>query len=251
MLTETNYAAIRHWVTYRLGCSFEDIDGVALREHGGSFVGYHGVYVWRMGQKTLVSVPKGSLRGIRGAVARQRDGGQPVSALTDEAFWRAALGERVERVIGPAYQGFLNSDNFQPADAQGARPLTPTDQPALRAFIAACPPDDWEDSAITPQHLPIIGLERDGELVAVASSPREQPATARIFSVGVVTLPAWRGKGAGLAVVAALAQHRLERGAQLRYQTLRSNLPSLAIARRLGFEDGATSLAVRLKSGGL
>jgi predicted GNAT family acetyltransferase len=65
--------------------------------------------------------------------------------------------------------------------------------------------------------------------------------------VGVVTLPAWRGRGAGLAVVSALTAHCLAHGAVLHYQTLRANLPSIAIARRLGYEDVATALAIRLR----
>jgi predicted GNAT family acetyltransferase len=65
-------------------------------------------------------------------------------------------------------------------------------------------------------------------------------------SVGVVTLPAWRGAGAGRAVVSALTAEWLRRGAILHYQTLRANLASVAIARALGYVDMATALAVRL-----
>lgn len=243
MLSDATQENIRRWVAARLDVAPSQlaIPGLHVKSHGPSLADYNGVYVWRMGQITIVSAPIALIEVLRRAVAEQL-----ADALAAEEFWRAALSERVARIVGPAYQGFLDLESFQPADAQGARPLTPDDEPALRSFIAACPPDDWRDSAIALDHEPIIGLERDGALVALASAPVDGPAAVGVRSVGVVALPAARGSGAGLAVVSALVRRCLATGATLHYQTLRANVPSVAIARRLGFADVATSLAVRL-----
>lgn len=246
-------AAIRYWVERRFGGPPPDDNEIApyeIVEHSEAFAGYQGIYVWQMQQRTLVSVPDHLLGElIDDAMYRALVAGAPLSTLVDEDFWRATLGDRVERIIGPTYQGFLDRDAFTPATnpKRGARQLTLTDHHALRAFIAACPPDDWEDSAISTRHLPLYGMLRAGELIAVASAPRDKVRKVKVHSIGVVTAPAWRGKGVGLAIVSALAKGCMDNDTVLRYQTLRANLPSLAIAQRLGFEDIATSLAVRLR----
>lgn len=255
MLSDATLDVISRWVDDRFDGAFSDIaEGeYELVPHGERLATYHGVYIWRMDQKTLVSLPTDMRTVVSDAVAHALD--DDGSPLTDPAFWRAALGKRVERIVGPSYQGFVDAAAFQPADEQGARALTPDDQPVLQRFISACPPDDWRDSAIALDHDPIIGLEREGDLIALASAPldglADGPADGSedvgVRSVGVVTLPAWRGKGAGLAGVSALTARCLASGALLHYQTLSANLPSVAIARRLGYEDVAAALAVRLR----
>lgn len=246
------------WLNGRLGAYFvpdRDEGELLVVKHGLELADYHGVYVWQMGGVTLVSVPAGMVDDVSGAMDRALltfikgpdVHGSVEDEYINEDFWRMALGERVARVIGPAYQGFCDAESFRPADTLGARPLTLRDHHALRAFIGACPPEDWQDSAISSDHLPLYGLERDGALIALASAPVDQMNVIGMRSVGVVTLPAARGTGAGLAVVSALIEGVLMETMTLRYQTLRANLPSVAIARRLGFEDVATTLAIRLR----
>lgn len=250
MLSDVARGVIAGWVDRTFDVTFGDIpdDDFYLIKHGEPLAEYHGVYVWRMGEKTLVSMPRGMFNDISVPVAWKLATEElPLTALADPAFWRAALGEHIERIVGPSYQGFVDATAFQPAQTQGARPLTASDRPALQRFIATCPPGAWQDSAIAPDHDPIMGLERAGELIALASAPLDGPAEAAMRSVGVVTLPAARGTGAGLAVVSALTERCLALGATLHYQTLRANLPSIAIARHLGYEDVATALAVRLR----
>jgi GNAT superfamily N-acetyltransferase len=243
MLTAATWDAIYRWLALRHGAPVKALrrPGIWTQAHGPALADYHGVSVWRIGDMALVSAPADLAERVRGFVA-----GQPSTALLDPAFWRGALGDAaVERAVGPAYQGFVDASAFRPAPMSGARPLTPADQPALSRFIAACPPDAWQDSAITTDDDVIFALERDGALVALASAPADAQA---MRSVGVVTLPAWRGHGAGRAVVAALTAHWLARDVPLlHYQTLRANLPSMAIAHALGYEDAATTLAIRLR----
>ena len=268
MLGDATRERIYRWAVAKFDLTDDEIDdeiadGVRFyfKSHGPTLADYHGVYVWRMEPVTIISTPSDFKTGIiitlihaynqPGGVIHALDLHDPFDALVEPEFWRAAMGERLERVVGPSYQGFVDADAFQPADEQGARALTPDDQPALQPFIAACPPDAWKDSAIALDHDPIFGLERDGDLIALASAPldgiADGSADEGVRSVGVVTLPAWRGQGAALAVVAALTARCLASGALLHYQTLRANLPSAAIARRLGYEEVATALAIRLR----
>jgi predicted GNAT family acetyltransferase len=101
------------------------------------------------------------------------------------------------------------------------------------------------DSAIQLDHVPIFAVERAGELLAAASAPDDGSGVA---SVGVITHPAWRGRGYGAAVVSALTADRLAAGVILHYQTLRANTASVAIASALGYHDLATALGIRLQA---
>lgn len=64
----------------------------------------------------------------------------------------------------------------------------------------------------------------------------------------IVTHAAHRGRGHARAALAVVTRLVIERGLVAQYRTLESNAPSLALAlaRRLGFERWATSLAIRL-----
>lgn len=246
MLSPSTQDAIARWIAARLDVSPDMLRGmgVTVKAHGPALADYAGIYTWAMAGRVIVSAPPDLVDEMRRAIE-----GQPQSALVSELFWRAVLGERIERVVGPSYQGFLDANDFRPADTMNARLLIPADRPALERFVAACPPDAWNDSAIAFDHDPIYGLERDGELIALASAPLDGAvgtASGEMRSVGVVTLPGWRGHGAGRAVVSALTADCLRRGATLHYQTLRANVPSVAIARALGYADVATAFAVRL-----
>lgn len=254
MLSAATWDVIHDWTARRLGCAPERLrtPGVITQGHGPALTDYQGIYVWLMGDAAIVSAPTGWLAVVRTAIA-----GRPATALVDADLWLAALGASVERVVGPSYQGFVDSHTFSVAPpttlAPGARLLTSEDRPALERFAAACPQEDWTHSAIAFDHQPVFGLERDGALVALASAPIDEKGEASVWrplvrSVGVVTLPAWRGMGAGRAVVSALTAYCLAGGATLRYQTLRSNGASVAIARALGYVDVATALAVRVRA---
>ncbi|MGZ4460380.1 MAG: GNAT family N-acetyltransferase [Nocardioidaceae bacterium] len=65
--------------------------------------------------------------------------------------------------------------------------------------------------------------------------------------VGVVTHPAARGRGLGLAVTAAAARAAIATHGLARWRALHTNRASRALARRLGFTDYGGNLAVRLQ----
>ena len=65
--------------------------------------------------------------------------------------------------------------------------------------------------------------------------------------VGVYTNPACRGKGLSFEVVKKLVKDLSEMGRLIRYQTLASNIPSIKVAQKVGFEKYATNIAIRLQ----
>lgn len=254
MLATTTTAVIRRQVAWRFDCEPGDLLGAAPRvqAHGQYFAGYHGIYVWLMDELAIVSVPPEWVSVARSAVT-----GQASWTLGNPDFWQTVVGgagARIERFVGPSYQGYADAAAFRPAPPGTAAPqpfhvrvldpLQPADVSALAALAAVCSPEEWRHSAIQPQHTPIVVAEHAGALLAAASAPDDGPGVA---SVGVITHPAWRGRGYGQAVVSALTANRLATGLVLHYQTLRFNVASVGVARALGYHDLATALAIRLQ----
>ncbi len=76
-------------------------------------------------------------------------------------------------------------------------------------------------------------VRRDGEVVACGLLKLEDDH-AGLFAVA--TAPAWRGRGLGRAVVAALLAEARQRGAAVAYlQVTADNAPALSLYRRFGF----------------
>jgi hypothetical protein len=242
MHTFSATALIQKQVAWRLDCEVSDLSAgrTLVKAHGPRLAGYHGVYVWQLEDATIISTPLGWQAAAQAAVT-----GQEPATLRDPDFWYATLGAAIERIVGPSYQGYADDATFRPTvSAPPVRRLESADTPALERLAAACPPQEWTDSAIHFDHAPIFVHEHAGELVAAASAPQDGPGIA---SVGVITHPTWRGRSLGVAVVSTLTADRLAQGVILHYQTLRANTPSVALAHGLGYQDLATALGIRLQ----
>jgi predicted GNAT family acetyltransferase len=167
---------------------------------------------------------------------------QAQSTLTDE--WLLSLpGDEAERVIGPAYQAYLEPANFRPLPST-ARLLTAEDEEALHRLSLACEEEEWESSTIEADHQPNFGCFENDQLVAVANY-RMWSQTAAM--PGVITHPQFRGRGYAKRVLSAATAHGLDNGFLMLYQTLQSNTPAIATAQSLGYQPYASHLAVRLR----
>jgi len=172
-----------------------------------------------------------------------RVGHRPPAEVFDSAVLRQVLGAAVDQVIGPAWLGYADASDFRPAPTMGTRLLTDQDLPELQRLAAACGPMAWEHSGIDPARPPVFGCFA-GEVLAAAGML--ECWGDRLLQVGIVTHPAYRGRGYGKAVVSAMTAHGLATGGVVQYRTLQANLPSVGIARALGFQRFAQTLAVRL-----
>ncbi len=84
---------------------------------------------------------------------------------------------------------------------------------------------------------PCFAVLESGQAVAFCLSARSTPRSAE---AGVETLPAFRGRGYGAAVVTAWAQEVRQQGRTPLYSTAWSNAASQALARRIGLRQYAT-----------
>lgn len=203
---------------------------------------YRGVWLFRHHASLCLSVPPDSVEGLQ-AVVRP----YTVETLFSEAGIRALLGPRIEQIIGPAYQGYVERPQFRSAPHPGVRGLSRADQAAVQQLADACEVDAWEHAGIAFDEPHVFGCFVDDHVVAAAWY---RQAWGEAATIGVVTHPAYRGHGYGRAVVSAATAQGLEAGFIVLYQTLLANAPSVALATGLGYQPYATHLAVRLTSAG-
>jgi GNAT superfamily N-acetyltransferase len=226
----------------QLGCRVEHLQkpGLHVTAHGPGLSDYEGVMALRRGPACIVSVP----RALMAEVFPRLSHFAPETAF-DRNVLGALLGDRVAAVIGPAYQGYADITDFRPADPLTARQLTYIHVPALHRLESACKPEEWAASGIDPQRLPLFGCFTYGSELASAAMLEER--VQGIYFVGVITHPDYRGGGYGSAVVSFATDYGLATGGILHYQTLEANSHAVAIARKLGYQQYASTLAVRLK----
>jgi GNAT superfamily N-acetyltransferase len=203
---------------------------------------YRGVWLFRHHGSLCLSVPPDSVDELSMAVRECT-----VERLFSEAGIRAVLGPRVGRIVGPAYQGYVEHPQFRAAPQPGVRALAGPDRKALEQLAAGCAAEAWEHSGIAFDEPNVFGCFVDDRLVAAARYRREW---GEAVHVGVVTHPAYRGRGYGRAVVSATTAGALAAGFIVLYQTLLANTASVALATGLGYQRYATHLAVRLTAEG-
>jgi GNAT superfamily N-acetyltransferase len=223
-----------------LGCAPEDLHrpGVTLLGNGGGLATYQGAYLLRWEETCVVTVPVSLLPLVEGAVR-----GQTPDEIFDRTFLTTMFGSRLDRIIGPAFQGCADTSDFHAVDVRGTRPLAAEDDEALERLAMACDRDEWVHSGIERALAPIFGCYTGDELAAAGML---LPWGLRQCNVGIITHPSFRGQGYGRAVVSAVTAYMLAEGYVAQYQTLLDNTSSVAIARALGYRQYATTLAVRL-----
>jgi GNAT superfamily N-acetyltransferase len=229
-----------YWAGF-LGCAPEQLDtpGTWVGPHADAgLADYRGVYLLRRGESCVVSVPAPLLSTVT-----EQLGSLPAASAFDSSRLQRLFGDAIERIVGPAWQGYLRADGFRPVARPNVRQLTAADDPALRQLEVVCKEQEWEHSGIGGAEQVIFGAFIGNTLVAAGMG---EPLAATLLHIGIITHSDHRGQGHGRAVVSAIAAYGLAVGLVPRYQTLAANTPSVAIARALGFTHYATTLAVRL-----
>lgn len=238
-LTASTLAELtRYWAGF-FGCPPAAIDeaGIKVLPHA-ELDAYRGVYCFRRGATTLVSVPPDELVDWR-----LRLGGLDPATFTDAAAMAVHLGLAPERLIGPAALAYADEATLRPLPTAGTRPLTALDEEAHAALRAACAPEEWEHGGSELGLLPLSGRFVRDELVALAGY---ELWGKRIAHIAVITHPAHRSRGYGAEAVSLLAEGIVARGMIAQYRTLRANTPALLLGASLGFVPYAETLAIRL-----
>jgi GNAT superfamily N-acetyltransferase len=214
-----------------------DTPGLSVRLHAG-LADFRGIWSFRRKGRTVVSAPAGWVTPLSALVAR------PQAPLLEESEWRAILGDDFDLAIGPAFQGCLDPARFRKTHDANTRFVEASDA-AFSEFRAECDPAEWELAGLDEKVEGPIAACFAGSRITAAAGYRSWSPTAG--DPCVLTHPEFRGRGLGSAVVSAVVERALAQGKVLLYQTLESNLGAVGVARKVGYEQYATHLAVRLK----
>jgi GNAT superfamily N-acetyltransferase len=212
--------------------------GVSIRAHVG-LVGYRGVWCFRRGDRTVVSVPHGWAAPLSAKLERCEP-----NSLFDETCLMELLGGDFESLIGPAFQGCLEAGRFRPAGSGNVRFIGRDDSAAVDRFRAGCGPE-WEKSSGLDEVTHHMAAYFEGERITAMAGYR--PWNDYAGDPCVLTHPEFRRRGQGTAVVGDVFAAGLWEGKLLLYQTLEANRGAVQIALNLGFEQYARHMALRLK----
>ncbi len=228
-----------YWAAY-FGCRPEGFDapGTRVLPHA-ALMGYPGVLAFKRGASCVVSIPEMLPGRVADEIARR-----PPDGALDRDFLAGVFGDDVDTITGPAWLGVADKTDFRPAPDPAVKLLdVGRHTPALRRLAEACGELAWRQSKIVFDRHPLFGCF-EGENVMAASAYTILGGV--LAYIGVVSHPAHRGKGCGRAVVTASMDHALERGLLCQWRTLKSNGPAISLARKMGFQEYATVVDVRL-----
>jgi GNAT superfamily N-acetyltransferase len=201
---------------------------------------FHHIYCFLHNQSVIIAISMDHID-----VFREQAANWTQADILDEQRLRSLIGVFFGRIIGPAFIGYTDRATFHPATGKAVRFLESNDSAALEALRAACSALEWEHGGSKLEGAPVAGAFADGQLVAVAGY---KSWGSLIAHLSVIAHPLYRGQGYGRAVVSELTEDILKQALIPQYQTLHSNLSSMAIGRALGFERYATTVTVRLKT---
>jgi GNAT superfamily N-acetyltransferase len=240
MLINSTIETVDQYWSSALGCAREAFYSrktfvVADKETGD----FHGIYCFRRNESLVIAVSMNLMDAFREQAACWTH-----ADVIDEQRLKGLISYPIERIVGPAFIGYADQMSFRPAYAEGVRFLGSEDTAAFQMLRAACSAIDWEHGGSQLGEQSVVGAFAEARLVAVAGY---EVWGSKIAHVAVISHPGYRGQGYGKAAVSRLTSEVLALGLVAQYRTLEANISSLVIARALGFECYATSVAVRLK----
>ncbi len=228
-----------YWASY-FGCRPEELlsPGTRVLPHA-ALMGYPGVLAFRRGAACVVSVPEALPKRAVEEIRRR----SPDEIFAPD-FLAGVFRDDLDTVTGPAWLGVADRTGFRPAPHPSVELIDPgRHTPALRRLAEACGELAWRQSKVVLDRAPLFGFFSGEEVMAASAY---QMLGEVLGYIGVVSHPGHRGKGYGRAVVTASMEHALGKGLIAQWRTLRSNAPAIALAAKMGFQEYATTLDVRL-----
>lgn len=141
-------------------------------------------------------------------------------------------------VLGPSIHHFLDHAGSVPEVS-----AAPVERASLELLRHAVSPEEWREGGFAEEPSLLFAVtSQAGDLTAAANLTAFGSALA---DVGVLTHPGHRGRGFGLLAAAGATRYSLSHSGLARWRARAGNVPSLAIARSLGFEPWCQQLAVR------
>jgi GNAT superfamily N-acetyltransferase len=219
----------RTWSSH-IGCAPEDLDRtgttlVPLVRLAGSGA----IHLAHLRARTFAEIDPALQGELRSVVDR----GGSDTTLTASIIRESVLGARLEAQD----RGFifhLDPDRLighAPAPPITMRALTEADRGALQALFDRCQADEVDDAYVDAGHEIACGCFVGERMVACGSGYRRHG----FIDLGVLTDPDYRGQRLAPAIVGALSQRCVDRGALAMYRCDQTNTASRRVAEEAGF----------------
>ena len=196
-------------------------------------------FIFTRGNTCAISVRETIVKAVC-----ERANSVSIDELLTQSGVSALFAEPVDRAIGPAFQGYMEAEDFHPFRAEHIRQLNSADNDALQELSKACEPLEWEHSGVKISKLNQFGLFIKDKLVTVAHYDMWASNAA---SIGAITHPAYRGRGFGKTSASVAIKHAFDCGHLVLYKTLLDNTYSVQLATSLGFREYGRTMAVHLQ----
>lgn len=222
-----------------LGCSEEDLqpNRITVVPHG-TLKGYRGVKFFSYGDSCVISAPEELVLTLQTSTS----GMKPCSCFTLEMV-SSLIGERLDRIIGPAWIGKLDNSSYQKKHSEETNLLCDKDWESLENLLQSCTEEEGSYSGLRVRRSPTVGIFEHGKLIASAGY---EILADKVAHIGVLVHPDYRGKGLSTKVVSGITEIALQNKLGIQYQTLSSNTLSVEAAKRVGFDVFAQTIAARL-----
>src|SRR5262245_3700421 len=218
-----------------MGCLPEDLykTGVGITVRGASDGRY--AHVFRRLERLQVDCSPSLYGDLRSAIKVRG-----TEELFEPAFWRATLGARVERIVGPTCLSYKDVAEERPIDPC-VRILGVDEGSLLDHLRRGVTSLEWEHGGLEDCRS-IAGYFLEGSLVAAAGY---HVWGGTLSHICVTTQAGVRNRGYGRACVRSCKEEAIKNGLVAQYQTLFENVASMAVARALKFEEYGKRIFVR------
>lgn len=153
-----------------------------------------------------------------------------------DAIFRQKLAEHRITLHGADYLFYFPAGvaaSLVPADpSRNARQLSADDEAAFTEFCATSSEDDLDAAYVELDHWLVFGAFDGDRLVCAASMYPWQES--KIADMGILTLPAYRGKGYARDTVHAICKHAISLGFEPQYRCQLDNQASVSLAKSAG-----------------
>ncbi len=172
----------------------------------------------------------------------------PSRTRTPIRCWRPRIGRRcwAAACASPSGRSCTTTgiDRGGLDDVAAGRRINPGDAEAFATLRGAVTPEEWLAAGFTAQPAMLFAIF-DGDRIVAAANLTAGPEAAT--DVGIVVHPDERGKGFALQVAAQAARQAILMHGIARFRALATSASTMAIARKLGFEEYGRNLAVYLE----
>lgn len=206
--------------------------------------GFQGAWLYRRDRNIILSVPEEEVSRVESLVVQRPPSSQ---TLFSSAYIEYLFKNRIKKIIGPAFQGYYQAAPEETATIPNAvlRLDFAQHQETIKTLSQSGDPIGWDHSGVFKEQSIIYGYQQQGKILALANY---RLVNEQVGFIGVYTHPEFRGRGFGRATVKAALVDLAREGKTALYQTLHSNIASMAVAKSLGIREFASHVAVRLKT---